>query len=272
MTTVADVIEVLETRFPLTLAEDWDVNGLTVGDPSAEVTTVLFAVDPTMAVIREAIDRGATLIVTHHPLMLRGATEVATTSAHGAAVHALISHGIALYNAHTNADHATGGVADALAEAVGLTSVVPLIAHAHDPAQGTGRVGVLSGPLTLGEFAERVAEVLPHTVHGVRVAGDTAAMVTTVAVCGGSGDSFLAAARASGADVYLTADLRHHPASSARELAALEGGTPYLVDVAHFASEWSWLAAAARHVGNAASVDTIVSTTNTDPWTARYGV
>lgn len=271
MTTVADVIEVLEARFPLALAEDWDVNGLTVGDPKAPVQTVLFAVDPTMAVVREAVTCGASLIVTHHPLMLRGVTNVAATTAQGAVVHALISNGIALYNAHTNADNATGGVAHALADAVGLADTVPLIPRLDDPSQGTGRVGLLSGPLTLGEFAERVATALPRTAHGVRVAGDLDAMVTTVAVCGGSGDSFLDAARESGADVYLTADLRHHPASSARELAALGDGTPYLVDVAHFASEWSWLDATADHLGERTDVKTIVSTTNTDPWTARYG-
>jgi dinuclear metal center YbgI/SA1388 family protein len=271
MTTVADIVRVLDRRFPHSLAEDWDVNGLSVGDPTATVETVLFAVDPTMVIVREAIDAGATMIVTHHPLMLRGVNAVATTSAHGAVVHAAISNGIALYNAHTNADNATGGVADALALAVGLSSTVPLVPNADDPTQGTGRVGLLAGPLSLGEFAERVAASLPRTAQGVRVAGDIDAMVTSVAVCGGSGDSFLEAARASGADVYLTGDLRHHPASSARELADLGNGKPYLVDVAHFSSEWSWLAAAADHVGDVASVVTIVSTTNTDPWTARYG-
>ncbi|MDN4481502.1 Nif3-like dinuclear metal center hexameric protein [Demequina muriae] len=271
MTTVAEIAEIMESRFPPALAEDWDVNGLSVGDPGAEVSRVLFAVDPTLAVIDEAIEVGAQLLVTHHPLMLRGVTGVATTSTKGAVVHRLISHGIALYNAHTNADAAAGGVCDALAEALGISSPMPLVPSAGDAAQGTGRIGMLPGPTTLAEFAQHVAEVLPATHHGVRVAGDPDGLVTTVAVVGGSGDSFLDTVRHSGADAYVTADLRHHPASDARELAALGDGRPYLIDVSHYASEWAWLTAAAEHVADAAAVDAVVSTLNTDPWTARYG-
>lgn len=271
MTTVAEIAEILESRFPLALAEDWDVNGLSVGDPGAEVTRVLFAVDPTLAVVDEAIEVGAQLLVTHHPLMLRGVTAVPTTSTKGAVIHRLISHGIALYNAHTNADSAAGGVCDALAEVLGIDSPVPLLASADHSGQGTGRIGMLPGPTTLGEFAQHVAQSLPATHHGVRVAGDLDGVVTTVAVVGGSGDSFLDAVRDSGADAYVTADLRHHPASDARELAELGDGRPYLIDVSHFASEWTWLKGAAEHVADAAAVDAVVSTLNTDPWTARYG-
>lgn len=271
MTTVAEIAEILETRFPPSLAEDWDVNGLSVGDPGAEVQRVLFAVDPTLAVVDEAIEVGAQLLVTHHPLMLRGVTGVAATTPKGAVVHRLISNGIAHYNAHTNADAAAGGVCDALAEALSIGSPVPLVPAANSNDQGSGRIGMLPGPTTLGEFAQQVAEALPATHHGVRVAGDLDAVVTTVAVVGGSGDSFLDVVRASGADAYVTADLRHHPASDARDLAALNDGRPYLIDVSHYASEWAWLKGAAEHVADAAAVDTVVSTLNTDPWTARFG-
>ena len=270
MATVAEIAELLESRFDPSLAEEWDVIGLAVGDPDAEVTKVLFAVDPTLAIVDEAIEVGAQLIVTHHPLMLRGVTGVAATTPKGAVVHSAILHGIAIYNAHTNADAAAGGVADALAEAVGIKNPVPLLPVAPGSPEGTGRIGMLAGPITLGEYAQQVAQALPVTFHGVRVAGDLDATVTSVAVVGGAGDSFLEAVRASGADVYITADLRHHPAQDARELAALGDGRPYLVDVSHYASEWAWLNAAAEHVADAAAVDTVVSTLNTDPWTARF--
>lgn len=270
MTTVADIAGILESRFRPELAEPWDVNGLAVGDPHAEVTRVLFAVDPTLAVVDEAIDQGADLIVTHHPLMLRGVTTVAASTPKGAVVHRLISAGIGLYNAHTNADAAAGGVCDALAAAIGITSAVPLLAAPDSSSEGTGRVGMLAGPLTLEEFARAVSKALPETHHGVRVAGDLDGLVTTVAVVGGAGDGFFDAVRASGADAYVTADLRHHPASEARELATLQDGRPYLVDVSHYASEWAWLTDAAEHVADAAAVDTIVSTLSTDPWTARF--
>lgn len=270
MTTVADIADILERRFPLHLAEDWDVNGLTVGDPTADVKRVLFAVDPTLAVVQEAIDIDADLIVTHHPLLLRGVQQLPVTSGKGAVVHQLIAHNISLYNAHTNADHATDGVSEALAAALGVTVSTPLRPLGDDRTQGTGRIGPLPGPVTLAEFAQHVAAALPPTAHGVRVAGDLDATVTTIAVCGGSGDSFLDDARALGADVYVTADLRHHPASDFRELADLGDGRPFLIDVAHSASEWAWLRAAAEHVADAAGVDTTVSTLNTDPWTAHF--
>ncbi|MFV0634919.1 Nif3-like dinuclear metal center hexameric protein [Demequina sp.] len=270
MATVADIAEILESRFRPELAESWDVNGLTVGDPAAQVDKVLFAVDPSLAVVDEAIELGANLIVTHHPLLLRGVTTVAATTSKGAVVHRLISNGIALYNAHTNADAAAGGVCDALATAVGLATSTPLLPAPGSDAEGTGRIGMLAGPLTLGEFAQAVAKALPPTEHGVRVAGELEGLVTTVAVVGGAGDGFFDAVRSSGADVYVTADLRHHPATEARELAELGDGRPYLVDVSHYASEWLWLDDAAEHVADAAGVDTVVSTLSTDPWTARF--
>ncbi|WP_084037921.1 Nif3-like dinuclear metal center hexameric protein [Demequina sp. NBRC 110053] len=270
MPTVADIADLLEARFRPDLAEPWDVNGLAVGDPSADVRRILFAVDPALAVVDEAIELGADLIVTHHPLLLRGVTSVASSTPKGAVVHRLISSGIALYTAHTNADAAAGGVCDALAAAVGVVDPVPLIPAGQAGAEGTGRIGMLAGPLTLGEFAQAVAGALPPTEHGVRVAGDLDGLVSTVAVVGGAGDSFLDAVRVSGADVYVTADLRHHPASEARELAELGDGRPYLVDVSHYASEWLWLADAAEHVADAAGVDVTVSTLSTDPWTARF--
>lgn len=270
MTSVADVMDALERRFPLDLAEHWDVNGLTVGRPDADVTRALFAVDPTLAVVQEAIDAECDLIVTHHPLLLRGVSTVNAGTAKGAVIHALIEHGMALYNAHTNADHAGSGVAEALAEVLGVTGALPLVPLRDDAEQGTGRIGRLDAPITLRDFAARAAAVLPQTTHGVRVAGDLDGAVQTIAVVGGAGDSFLEAARVAGADVYLTSDLRHHPASDARETALLGDGRPYLVDVAHYASEWTWLEAAAEYLGDATGIDTIVSTLITDPWTARF--
>lgn len=144
---------------------------------------------------------------------------------------------------------------------------------------GTGRLGMLAEPTTLRAFAATVAAALPATVQGVRFAGDPDGRVERVAVVGGSGDSFFDAVRASGADAYVTADLRHHPTSELRERAERERSStgssrPYLVDVAHFASEWPWLAHAARSLeidaaAAGTTVETRVSTVSTDPWTGR---
>ena len=268
--TLGMVLLAVEELWPESLAEDWDEVGLVAGRPSAGVSRILFAVDPTLEVIEEAIEFGAELLITHHPLLLKGVTSVAATTAKGRAVHRLIESGTGLLTVHTNGDSAVGGVSDVLADALGLQNVVPLTPAANGlPEEGIGRVGDLEELLTLGDFAARVFGILPAVAGGVRVSGDRDGLVRRVAVCGGAGDSLLGEVRASNADVYLTADLRHHPASEAREAAVDD--RPYLIDVSHFASEWLWLPAAAEALGNVLGdqghdVEIRVSTTNSDPW------
>ncbi|MGC0142392.1 Nif3-like dinuclear metal center hexameric protein [Pseudactinotalea sp. Z1732] len=373
--TLQDLIQSLERRYPPSTAQGWDAVGLVVGDPRTPIGRALLAVDPADAVVDEAIECGADLIITHHPLLLRGVHSVATTTPKGALVHRLIRSGIALYVAHTNADAAAGGVNEALADLLGLTGARPLqplpgddldllITYvptpqaesvrqalgaagagqvgeytgcawsvtgtgeftpvgAADPAIGTvgqhervqevrlemvlppsrrsavvealrrahpyeepafslvptaappspagmGRIGELADPITVRDLAERVADVLPATAHGVRVGGDLDATVRTVAVCGGAGDSLLEVVAAAGADAYVTADLRHHPAGE----ALARTGAPALIDVAHWASEWPWLPVAAEHLradaeAAGARIEVRVSTHPTDPWTDR---
>ena len=136
-------------------------------------------------------------------------------------------------------------------------------------ARGHGRIGTLQGTVTLGDLAVTVAGALPPTAHGVRVAGDLDRPVRTVAVGAGSGESLLEQARRRGADVFLTSDLKHHRASE-----YLEDGGPALLDVAHWAAEWTWLPVVADKVARATragggTVVTRVSTIVTDPWTSR---
>lgn len=268
--TLGQVLVAVEELWPESLAEDWDEVGLVVGRPTATVRKILFAVDPTLAVVDEAVEWGADLLVTHHPLLLKGVNSVAATTAKGLAVHRLIESGTALLTIHTNGDSAVGGVSDVLADALGLGNTEPLAVAANGlPEEGIGRVGDLADVMTLGDFAARVFEILPSVAGGVRVAGDKDALVRRVAVCGGAGDSLFDAVRASGADIYVTADLRHHPASEAREEAV--EGRPYLIDVSHFASEWLWLPPAAEALRNVLSdqghnVEIRVSATNSDPW------
>ena len=263
-----EVVEALERLYPLGTALSWDRVGLVTGDLDQPVSLVHFAVDPTLAVIDEARAAGADLLVTHHPLLLRGVHSVATTSAKGESVTSLIVNDIALYVAHTNADVASPGVSDALAVACGLVEVGPLDVDQSTGA-GHGRVGALAHPQTLREFVQRLSEALPRAAGGIRVAGPADAPVSRVAVVGGAGDDSFEAVRASGADVFVTADLRHHPALEAREEA--RGGTPYLVDAGHWATEWLWLESARSELlrelgGQGTSLETHICTLRTDPW------
>ena len=264
---LSEVVAALDRLYPQDSAMSWDRVGLVTGDPDQPVRRVHFAVDPTLAVIDEARRLGADLLVTHHPLLLRGVHSVATTSAKGAAVTSLVVGDVALYAAHTNADVATPGVSDALAAACGVTGTSPLTIR---DGVGLGRVGDLPEPATLRGFAERLASALPPAPVGVRVSGPEDAVVRRVAVLGGAGDDQLDAVRASGCDVYVTADLRHHPALEAR------GGPPYLIDAGHWASEWLWLEGARdrlwRELGERGTrLEAHISSLRTDPWDFLVG-
>lgn len=271
MPRLSEVIAALENLWPAQRAESWDAVGTVAGDPDQEVTRVLFAVDPVRETVDEAVKLDADLLVTHHPLYLRGTTTVAASTFKGRVVHDLIKNDIALHVAHTNADKADPGVSDALAGALGLRVLRPLVPDRDDPAgrRGLGRVCELDAPQTLREFAARAAASLPATAQGIRVAGDPEARIRTVAVSGGSGDSLFDDVRAAGVDAFLTADLRHHPVSEARAHSPLA-----LIDAAHWATEQPWCQLAAaqleeiseRHGWN---LRVHVSTTVTDPWTAH---
>jgi dinuclear metal center YbgI/SA1388 family protein len=157
-------------------------------------------------------------------------------------------------------------------DVVELANAAASAEGADGAGRGHGRIGRLEAPTTLMEFAERVREALPATAHGVRVSGDPDRRVQTVVVGSGAGDYLLDTVLGTDADVYVTSDLRHHRAGEFREHDG-----PALVDVAHWAAEWTWLPVAARKLAAAleergeagATVETRVSTTVTDPWTFR---
>jgi dinuclear metal center YbgI/SA1388 family protein len=268
MPSLASVVDLLHEWYPPDTADSYDAVGLVAGDPEAAVSKVMFAVDPTLEVAREAVEWGADLLVVHHPLFLTPVSSVASTTPKGRTLQALTVGGCALLTAHTNADQAESGVSESLALALGLGGLTPIRPVSGAPTTGTGRVGTVD-ETTLDAFAARVAEVLPRTAHGVRVAGDRDRPVRRVAVCGGAGDFLLdELARAEGdIDVFVTSDLRHHRAAE-----FLEHGGPALVDVAHWAAEWTWLPVVEGRLRGALGdrVDTRVSTQCTDPWSFRY--
>lgn len=268
MPLLSEVVDLLHAWYPPTTADSWDAVGLVYGDPSTPVAKVMFAVDPAIEVAQEAVSWGADLLVVHHPLFLRPVHGFAATTPKGRTLATLAAGGCALLTAHTNADQAAGGVSEALALALGLTDLSPIrpALDASGPTTtGTGRLGLVA-ETNVGDFAAHVAEVLQHTAHGVRVGGDPDRVVRRVAVCGGAGDFLLDELADSGMDVYVTSDLRHHPASE-----FLEKGGPALLDIAHWAGEWTWLPVVEARVRKAlgATVETRVSTLPTDPWTIR---
>ena len=269
-TSLTDVVATLEQLYPPATAQSWDQVGLVAGDLDQRVRSILLAVDPTLDVVADAVERGVDLVVTHHPLLLRGIHSVATTSAKGATITELLVHDVALYCAHTNADVADPGVGQALATACGLAATQALTVSEE---QELGRVGELPEPISLRDFVIRLSDALPAAAGGVRVSGDPDGLVSRVALLGGAGDGLFDAVRQAKADVYVTADLRHHPALEAREEAraaqrAGGAGTPYLVDAGHWASEWLWLPGLRELLLSrlGGSVEVEISGVRTDPW------
>ena len=369
--TLRSVVDLVHGWYPPGTADSWDRVGLVHGDLDQPVRRILLAVDPAPLVAEEAADWDADLLLTHHPLYLKGVHGFTSQTPKGRTSMTLAGAGCALLAAHTNADQAEGGVSEAMALALGLRDARPILpaplpavdtlgvmvpaddadgmraalagagageigdydhasftvagegrfrplpgsdptigsvgeaervdevrievvfprgrrahvvramlaAHPYEePAYdvleladprigttGTGRIGDVD-PTTLRAFAERVAEALPGTAHGVRVAGDLDRPVRRVALCGGAGDFLLDTVRGTDADVYVTSDLRHHPATE-----FLEHDGPALVDVAHWAAEWTWLPVLARRLEGALgdTVEVRVSTRSTDAWTHR---
>ena len=261
---LSEVVDILEKHWPSAGAEEWDAPGLVVGSPDHTVSSIHLMVDATVESIAEALQQGCDLIVAHHPLLLRGVTSVAESTYKGRVIADLIRGGAAMYAAHTNADVVPTGTSAQLAELLDLRDHEPLTLS-ETPGHGLGRRGVLPAAMTLYELAVKLGEILPQTAVGPVVAGDPDALVTTVSLCAGAGDSLLSHPQVIDSDVYITSDLRHHPASEAREQASVSGG-PALINISHFAAEWLWLEHAASELRASTGLSVSVSDLNTDPW------
>ena len=274
---LAQVVAAFHDLYPPQLAAGWDASGLVCGRAAAPVRHVHFAVDALAATADEAVEHGAGLLITHHPLLLRGAQFIPDTDYKGHVLHTLIEGQCGLLGAHTNADAAIAGVNEALCDALHLTDRTALAEPqtqelgGEEHPVGTGRVGTLPEPLTLRALSERLADALPATAGGLRIAGRPEQRISRVALCGGAGDSLFEAVRSVGADVYITADLRHHPASEFREQELVRGTRCALIDCSHAASESLWLQRAGERLQallaeRGHSITFTVSSLNTDPW------
>ena len=227
--TVADILAAVAAVAPWHLAEDWDNVGLQIGSRLWPVQRVMTALDPTLAVVREAIDRRANVLVTHHPLIFSPLRTLNVDSPTGRILEALFEHRLAVIAAHTNLDAVQGGVNDVLASLLAMDDIAILQPSEGDPSCGLGRIGRIASCRSLSELAATIRDrmALPH----VRFAGSPELEVSRVALCSGSGSSLIEAFLASDAEVFITGDVRYH---DAREIEAHGRG---VVDVGHFESE-----------------------------------
>lgn len=221
MTTVNDILQFLETIAPRELKMDWDNVGLLCGSRHQEVTKVLVALDPFEAVCNEAIQTGAQLIVTHHPLIFTAPKSVTDETSVGRCIMQLCRHGISAVNAHTNLDCAEGGVNDVLAETLNLQDIHVI------GKENLLRAGNIQ-PQALPQFLAHVKTALG--CEGLRYV-DGGKPVHKVAVGGGACAGELMDAVAAGCDTFVTADVKYNQFWDAHDLGI------NLIDAGHFQTE-----------------------------------
>jgi dinuclear metal center YbgI/SA1388 family protein len=260
---LTNLIGTFESLWPLAGAEEWDRPGLTTGNSNQTITRALLCVDVTLEVLSEAKQLGCELVISHHPLLLKGVNFLSEDQLKGELVSFAVKNSIAVYSAHTNADIVVDGVSDILAQQLGLARTKPLVATGD--GIGHGRIGKLKSPQSLSDYAKFVSSCLPETSAPIRVAGDLNKMIETVAVVGGAGDSFIPAAAQSGVDLFITSDLRHHVVLD----AVSDPTNPLaLIDISHFAAESLWLKPTQITLSKLIpDVSFVVSSIPTDPWT-----
>ncbi len=234
MVRLSKIMEELELVAPSSAKYPWDNVGLLVGDEAQRISRVFVCLDITSENAARAAELGADLIISHHPLIfepLKGITENTVT---GGIVRTLIQNNISAFCMHTSFDVADGGMNDLLAARLGLENVRKFttdecIGEDGEPIGGIGRVGVLPRPVALSEFLMHIKTALGSCA--LKFCGNTNETVQTVALCSGSGGSEMYAAYHSGADVFVTADLKHDHGRIAREIGL------NIVDAGHFETE-----------------------------------
>lgn len=216
MTTVKNIYDFINSIAPYDSQEEWDNSGHLVGDFRKEVKTCVMALDATKEVCALARDLGADLLLTHHPIIFGGISDVKSDSA----VYTLANAGIAALCAHTNYDVADGGINDSLAEILGLKNTEHL--------DGTLIVkGELENEMSIDDFAEFVSDTLGCA--GIRYT-DTDKPIKTVALGGGACEEYTELACES-ADVFITGDMKYHAM-----LDAAENGYA-LISAGHYETE-----------------------------------
>ncbi|MCH5330471.1 MAG: Nif3-like dinuclear metal center hexameric protein, partial [Alistipes sp.] len=226
---IREITDIIERFAPLSLQEDYDNSGLIVGRPDDEVRGVLLAVDVTEEVLDEAEAEGCDMIVTHHPIVFHPLKRFNSGSYVERCVERAIRGGIALYACHTNLDSTYQGMSWRLASMFGIEDL-RVLEHSDAAVEiGYGVIGNLPSAVPTLDFLRRVSEVAG--VECIRYSDIATASVRRVAVCTGSGSSFIGSAIACGAELYITADLKYNDFMT-------PSGMLTVADIGHFESEY----------------------------------
>lgn len=222
------LLSILDTIAPFAMAEPWDNVGLMAGDPDQQVSGILIGLDPTEALLHEALALNLNTILTHHPLIFHPLKTIPSNTSMGRILKTALGHDLSLIACHTNLDLVAAGVSNALAEKLGLRDTRPLAA-APSMSPGFGKIGTLPAPLPSEQFLHLLLTAL--AAPGLQLAGVLPEAIHRVALCGGSGSDLAETAWRMGAQVYITGEVKHSVARWA------EGAGFCVIDAGHYPTE-----------------------------------
>lgn len=235
-----EIINLLNQWAPSYLIEEWDNTGFQIGDPEKKIEKILIALDLDRRVFQKAVEEDVGMIITHHPIIFQPLKSITRLNYKEKLIYDIIKKDIVVYNAHTNLDLAIGGVNCVLAQVLEIKDGEALnLVHREeinnanlkknqDIAYGYGRIGLVDEILLL-DYLDKIKERLD--VEDLIVYGDVNKNIKKVAVCGGSGSSFIYDAFLKGADLYITGDVKYHEAQYADELGLA------IIDPGHYHTE-----------------------------------
>lgn len=227
-----EIIAILESKWPSSYALSWDNVGLLVGSEEKQIDHIFVTLDVTDDTLKQAVDSGADMIISHHPLLFSAIKQITDRNFTGRRVISLIQHDICCYAMHTNFD--VKGMAKLSSESLNLQNDAVLEVTAEETVpQGIGRVGMLAKEQTLQQFATFVKAQLK--VPQVQIYGDPDRVVRRAAISSGSGKSMIKHAVLAGADVLVTGDIDHH-----NGIDAVADGLA-LVDAGHYGTEYIFI-------------------------------
>jgi dinuclear metal center YbgI/SA1388 family protein len=206
---------------PFSTQAEYDNSGLLVGSLNNPITGILTTLDVTEEVVEEAINSQCNLIVAHHPLIFRKLSRINPDTTVGSILYKLIRNDISVLAVHTNLDAAQNGVSFALANQLQLQNQQFLSHHDETMTHGYGVVGTLKSSMSSTDFLEYVCLQLDTTA--LRFSGSTS-LISTVAVCGGSGISLASQAVRRQADAFITSDIKYHEYFEHPELLKIDAG------------------------------------------------
>lgn len=217
-----EIIGKIENRYPKTYAMEWDNVGLLVGRSDKEVKKIYIALDATDEVIENAVEFGADMLITHHPLIFKALRQINDSNFISKRIIKMIQSDISYYAMHTNYD--VMGMADLAGEILQMSDAEVLEVTSADAEEGIGRVADLEEEMTLEECCQFVKE--KFQLPSVKVFGDSKQPVNRIAVSPGSGKSMIGAALIKGVDVLITGDIDHHEGidAVAQGMAVIDAG------------------------------------------------